>query len=42
MKIAFSTLACPDWTLQQAADQAAEMGYLGVDMRSFLRVQERM
>ena len=42
MKIAFSTLACPDWTLQQAADQAAEMGYLGVDMRSFISVQERM
>ncbi len=42
MKIAFSTLACPDWTLQQAVDQAAGLGYLGVDMRSFLSVQERM
>lgn len=42
MKIAFSTLACPEWTLQQAAEQAAEMGYLGVDLRSFLSVQERM
>ncbi|MFG0246025.1 MAG: sugar phosphate isomerase/epimerase family protein [Phycisphaerales bacterium JB052] len=42
MKIAFSTLACPEWTLEQAADRAASMGYLGVDMRSFLSVQERM
>lgn len=42
MKIAFSTLACPDWTLTQVAQQAAAMGYLGVDLRSFLSVQERM
>lgn len=42
MKIAFSTLACPDWTLNQVAQQAASMGYLGVDLRSFLSVQERM
>ena len=42
MKIAFSTLACPEWTLEQVAERAASMGYLGVDMRSFLSVQERM
>ena len=42
MKIAYSTLACPDWTLQQAADQAASLGYQGVDLRSFLSESERM
>lgn len=42
MKIAFSTLACPDWTLNQVAQKAAAMGYLGVDLRSFLSVKERM
>lgn len=42
MKIAFSTLACPEWTLPDAARRGAEMGYLGVDMRSFLDESERM
>lgn len=42
MKIAFSTLACPDWTLDTAAKQAASLGYLGVEMRSFLSPLERM
>ena len=35
MKIAFSTIACPSWTLTQAVDAAAKMGYLGIEMRSF-------
>lgn len=42
MKIAFSTLACPEWTLNQAAQQAAAIGYLGVDLRSFLNADQRM
>lgn len=36
MKIACSTLACPGWTLDQAATAAASMGYQGLDMRAFL------
>jgi len=35
MKIAFSTIACPQWTLAQASNKAAEYGYLGLEMRSF-------
>ncbi|MEX0876668.1 MAG: sugar phosphate isomerase/epimerase family protein [Phycisphaerales bacterium] len=42
MNIAFSTLACPDWTLADAVSKASDMGYLGVEMRSFLSPQERM
>jgi len=35
MKIAFSTIACPTWTLEEAAAKASVMGYLGVELRSF-------
>ena len=35
MKIAFSTTACPAWTLEEVASQAAAFGYLGVELRSF-------
>jgi len=35
MKPAFSTVACPDWTLEQVADLAARSGYLGVELRTF-------
>jgi sugar phosphate isomerase/epimerase len=42
MKIAFSTLACPDMPLDQVASLAAQCGYLGVDMRSFIDADERM
>ncbi len=35
MKIAFSTIACPTWTLEQVASKAAAFGYLGVELRSF-------
>ena len=35
MKIAFSTTACPTWTLEEVANKAAEFGYLGVELRSF-------
>lgn len=40
MKIAFSTTACPDWTLAQAIGKADEFGYLGLDMRSFHQLDE--
>lgn len=35
MKIAFSTTACPDWTIEEVASKAAQFGYLGVELRSF-------
>lgn len=35
MKIAFSTIACPSWTLTEAVSKASELGYLGLEMRSF-------
>ncbi len=33
MKIAFTTLACPDWTLEQIISAAKTYGYDGVDFR---------
>jgi sugar phosphate isomerase/epimerase len=33
MKLAFSTLGCPKWTLQQIVENAAVMGFHGVDLR---------
>jgi sugar phosphate isomerase/epimerase len=35
MKIAFSTIACPLWTLDEVVNTASKLGYLGVEMRSF-------
>ena len=35
MPIAYSTVACPDWTLRKVADTARELGYEGVELRSF-------
>lgn len=34
MKLAFSTVACPTWTLDRAIDLARRLGYVGVDLRS--------
>lgn len=34
-KTAFSTVACPDWTLDQVAKAAAEWGFDGVELRTF-------
>ncbi|MFM9995621.1 MAG: sugar phosphate isomerase/epimerase family protein [Phycisphaerales bacterium] len=34
-RTAFSTVACPDWTLERAATAAAEWGYDGVELRTF-------
>jgi fatty-acyl-CoA synthase len=33
MKLAFSTLACPGWSMQQVADAAVDLGYNGVELR---------
>jgi sugar phosphate isomerase/epimerase len=35
MKPAFSTVACPDWTLDRIVPFAREAGYAGVELRSF-------
>lgn len=35
MKPAFSTVACPTWTLDEVAHHAETLGYLGVELRSF-------
>ena len=32
---AFSTVACPEWTLEQVFAAAARLGWLGVELRSF-------
>lgn len=34
IKLAFSTVACPDWTTDEVARRAAEMGYQGVELRT--------
>ena len=34
IKLAFSTLACPDWTIEKVAKQASDLGYHGVDLRT--------
>jgi sugar phosphate isomerase/epimerase len=34
MKTSFSTLGCPDWSLEQIADQARELGFDGVELRT--------
>jgi sugar phosphate isomerase/epimerase len=33
IKLAFSTLGCPDWTLARVLDQAGRLGYGGVELR---------
>ena len=33
MKLAFTTLGCPDWTLEQIAANAKDYGYDGVELR---------
>lgn len=33
MRLAFTTLACPDWSLEQAADAANQYGYEGLELR---------
>ena len=36
MKLSFTTLGCPDWTLRQVVENAARMGFDGVDFRGLL------
>jgi fatty-acyl-CoA synthase len=33
MKLAFTTLACPGWTIEQAAEAGARYGYAGIELR---------
>ncbi|MDD5898658.1 MAG: sugar phosphate isomerase/epimerase [Clostridia bacterium] len=33
MKLAFSTLGCPDWRMEQILDAATRLGYQGVELR---------
>lgn len=33
MRLAFSTLACPDWPLERAVDAAVRYGYEGIELR---------
>ena len=35
IKLAFSTVACPQWTTQEVVERAREMGYAGVELRTF-------
>lgn len=34
IKLAFSTVACPNWTIEQVARQAQQMAYAGVELRT--------
>src|SRR5471032_2404907 len=34
MKVSFSTLGCPEWSLEQIAKNAKAMGYDGVELRT--------
>jgi sugar phosphate isomerase/epimerase len=36
MKLSFTTLGCPQWTLKQIVENAAKMGYDAVDFRGLL------
>ena len=36
MKLSFTTLGCPGWTLKQIVENAAQMGYDAVDLRGLL------
>jgi fatty-acyl-CoA synthase len=36
LKLSFTTLGCPGWTLRQIAENAAKMGYAAVDLRGLL------
>ncbi len=35
MKLAFSTLGCPEWTFQKVIDEAHRLGYSGIEVRGF-------
>lgn len=42
MKFAFSTLACPDWTLDRVVALARDTGYAGVELRTFGHADPRL
>ena len=33
MKLAFSTLGCPNWSVEQVVEAAVQLGYDGVEVR---------
>lgn len=33
MKLAFSTLGCPDWTFDEVLERARDMGYQAIELR---------
>jgi sugar phosphate isomerase/epimerase len=33
MKLAFTTLSCPDWTFDKILDEASRLGYDGIEIR---------
>jgi len=35
MKVAFSTVSCATWTLEEVADHAERLGFMGVELRTF-------
>ena len=41
MKISFSTLACPSWSISAAIEQARTLGYDGIELR-FLENSDRL
>lgn len=41
MKLSFTTLGCPAWDFRQTIENAARMGYAGVEIRG-IRDQMRM
>ena len=38
MKTSFTTLACPDWTIDRVVDAAVENKYDAIDFRGYLDV----
>jgi sugar phosphate isomerase/epimerase len=40
MKYGFSTLGCPDWSVEKIASEAARFGYDGVEVRGIKRVMD--
>ncbi|MHC4712453.1 MAG: sugar phosphate isomerase/epimerase family protein [Planctomycetota bacterium] len=38
MKFAFSTLGCPDWSIEKVVEEAKRLGYDGVEIRGIKRV----
>jgi hypothetical protein len=41
MKISFSTLSCPSWSMQTVIEQAHTLGYDGIELR-FIENSDRL